>query len=42
MDKRTGKLRTMHNALHLSDEVDRFQVSRKEREREDLAALKIP
>ena len=30
MDQRTRKLVTIHKALHLSDDVDRLYVSRKE------------
>ena len=30
MDQRTRKLRTMHKALHLRDDVDRLYVPRKE------------
>ena len=30
MDKRTGKLMTMHKALHPRDDIDRLYVSRKE------------
>ena len=29
MDQRTRKLKTMHKALHLRDDIDRFSVSRK-------------